>query len=42
MSADTFHNKCHNKGPTINLFKNEKGYIFGGYMSINWQGGDGS
>ena len=42
MSANAFHNKCNNKGPTISLFKNEKGYIFGGYMSINWQGGDGS
>jgi len=37
MSADSFHNKCDNKGPTINLFKHEKGYIFGGYSSINWQ-----
>ena len=37
MSADVFHNKCNNKGPTISLFKNEKGYIFGGYTSIDWQ-----
>ena len=36
MSADTFHNKCNNKGPTISLFKNENGYIFGGYASIDW------
>ena len=36
MSADTFHNKCNNKGPTISLFKNEKGYIFGGYAPIDW------
>ena len=36
MSADTFHKKCNNKGPTISLFKNEKGYIFGGYASIDW------
>ena len=36
MSAYTFHNKCNNKGPTISLFKNEKGYIFGGYSSIDW------
>ena len=40
MSGDAFHNKCNNKGPTISIFKNEKGYIFGGYTSINWQGGD--
>ena len=36
MSSDTFHNKCNNKGPTISLFKNEKGYLFGGYASIDW------
>ena len=36
MSANVFHNKCNNKGPTISLFKNEKGYIFGGYASIDW------
>jgi len=37
MSADSFHNKCDNKGPTISLFKHEKGYIFGGYSSTDWQ-----
>ena len=37
MSGEAFHNKCNNKGPTISLFKNEKGYIFGGYASIDWQ-----
>ena len=36
MSADTFHNKCNNKGPTITLIKNDKGNIFGGYASISW------
>ena len=36
MSGDAFHYKCNNKGPTISLFKNEKGYIFGGYSSIDW------
>ena len=41
MSGEAFHNKCNNKGPTISLFKNEKGYIFGGYASIDWQGGNG-
>ena len=40
MSADVFHNKCNNKGPTISLIKNEKGYIFGGYAYIDWQNGD--
>ena len=36
MTADKFHNKCNSKGPTISLFKNENGYIFGGYASIDW------
>ena len=34
--ANIFHNKCDNKGPTICLYRNEKGYIFGGYSSISW------
>ena len=41
MSADVFHNKCNNKGPTISIFNNEKGYIFGGYTSIDWTGSGG-
>ena len=35
-SANIFHNKCDNQGPTICLCKNEKGNIFGGYSSISW------
>ena len=35
-TSNDFHNKCDNKGPTICLFKNEKGNIFGGYASISW------
>ena len=34
--ADIFHKKCDNQGPTIVLYKNEKGNIFGGYASISW------
>ena len=37
MSSDAFHNKCNKKGPTITLYKNGKGYIFGGYASIDWR-----
>jgi len=36
MKANIFHNKCNNQGPTISLFKNDKGNIFGGYASIDW------
>ena len=41
MEANYFHNKCSNQGPTISLFKNDKGYIFGGYTSIDWTGNGG-
>ena len=36
MDANNFHIKCNNQGPTISLFKNDKGNIFGGYASIDW------
>ena len=36
MEGNYFHNKCNNQGPTISLFKNEKGNIFGGYASTDW------
>ena len=36
LTSKDFHNKCDNKGPTICLYKNEKGNIFGGYTSISW------
>ena len=35
-SANIFHNKCDNQGPTICLCKNEKDNFFGGYCSISW------
>ena len=41
MTNKCFHNKCNNQGPTISLFKNDKGNIFGGYASIDWTGNDG-
>jgi hypothetical protein len=36
-NSNIFHNKCDNQGPTICLFKNDKGNIFGGYTSISWE-----
>ena len=39
-SSNIFHNKCDNQGPTICLFKNEKGNIFGGYTSVSWASPD--
>jgi len=41
MESNYFHNKCNNQGPTISLFKNEKGYIFGGYASTDWTSSGG-
>ena len=35
-ASNIFHNKCDNQGPTICLYKNEKGNIFGGYTSLSW------
>jgi len=41
-TSNDFHNKCDNQGPTICLFKNDKGNIFGGYASISWERNYGS
>ena len=35
MSADVFHNKYNNKGPTICLFKNER--VFTIIRDVFWQ-----
>ena len=37
MSIKKFHELCDHRGPTICLFKTEKGYIFGGYSPISWE-----
>ena len=42
MTAKDFHNKCDNQGPTISLFKNQKGHVFGGYASISWTSSNGN
>ena len=36
-TSNVFHEKCDDKGPTICLYQNEKGPIFGGYASISWK-----
>ena len=36
MTGTVFHNKCNNQGPSIVLYKNENGYINGGYTSYPW------
>jgi len=37
MYSKNFHEKCDDKGPTITLFRNDKGNIFGGYLPISWK-----
>ena len=37
MYSKNFHEKCDDKGPTITLFKNDKGNIFGGYLPVSWK-----
>ena len=36
-SAQNFHTRCDNKGPTVTLVKVGE-YIFGGYTDQNWAG----
>lgn len=35
-NAKEFHEKCDNQAPTLCLYKNEKGNIFGGYTTVQW------
>ena len=34
--SQNFHEKCDNHYPTITLFKNDSGHIFGGFASVPW------
>ena len=34
--SKSFHEKCDNKAPTVCLYENEKGNIFGGYTTFPW------
>jgi hypothetical protein len=36
FSAQAFHMKCDNRGPTVTIIRSEKGNIFGGYTPIPW------
>ena len=35
-SASTFHSLCNNKGYTLSLIRNAKGYRCGGFISKSW------
>jgi len=40
FSADAFHAKCDDKGPTLSVIQSKEGFIFGGYSAQSW-GGNG-
>ena len=35
-SSYNFHNYCDNKGVTLTLIRNTKGFRFGGFTTQNW------
>ena len=37
-TGKSFHSHCDNKGPTLTLINSTDGFIFGGYISISWEG----
>ena len=37
-SANSFHEYCDNKGPTLVIIKSSEGWIFGGYTTQSWSG----
>ena len=37
-TAQSFHEYCDNKGPTLVIIKNVEGSIFGGYTTQSWSG----
>ncbi len=37
-SAESFHQYCDNKGPTLIIIKSSEGWIFGGYTTQSWRG----
>ena len=41
-SSEVFHEKCDDKGPTLCLYKNDVGNIFGGYAAISWKKNGGT
>jgi len=37
-SAETFHQKCDNQGPTCTVLYNPEGSVYGGYTGQSWDG----
>ena len=38
-TAESFHEYCDDKGPTLIVIKSSGGWIFGGYTTQSWNGG---
>ena len=36
-TAESFHECCDNKGPTLVIIKSSEGWIFGGYTTQSWK-----
>ena len=36
FTANSFHEKCENHGPTITIIESNFGNIFGGYLDVPW------
>ena len=36
FTADSFHEYCDDKGPTLTIIKSSDGWIFGGFTSQSW------
>ncbi|CDW89683.1 UNKNOWN [Stylonychia lemnae] len=36
FTAESFHHKCDNQGPTISFIQSEHGKVFGCYTSLSW------
>ena len=39
FTAESFHDCCNNKGPTLVIIKSDGGWIFGGFTTQSWSGG---
>ncbi len=37
-TAESFHEYCDNKGPTLVIIKSDGGWLFGGYTTRSWSG----
>ena len=40
FAPNDFHSRCNDKGESLVIYKDESGYIYGGYTKIGWQNFD--